>query len=63
MISKNGANITSAHTETKDRGLVETHFSLLVKGVEQLDSLIAAIKKLKAVSDVKRLGMCSSGEE
>ncbi|MDY6832436.1 MAG: bifunctional (p)ppGpp synthetase/guanosine-3',5'-bis(diphosphate) 3'-pyrophosphohydrolase [Thermodesulfobacteriota bacterium] len=63
VISKNGANITSAHTETKDRGLVETHFSLLVKGVEQLDSLIAAIKKLKAVSDVKRLGMCSSGEE
>ena len=57
VISKNGANITSAHTETKDRGLVETHFSLLVKGVEQLDSLIAAIKKLKAVSDVKRLGM------
>lgn len=56
VISKSGANITSAHTETKEGGLVETYFTLLVNGTDQLNALIVAIKKLKAVFDVKRTG-------
>ncbi|OQX63430.1 MAG: GTP pyrophosphokinase [Desulfococcus sp. 4484_241] len=56
-ISKHGANITSAHTETQADGMVEIRFTLLVKSTEQLDNIISALNSLKTVIGVKRLGV------
>ncbi|MBU1163469.1 MAG: ACT domain-containing protein, partial [Proteobacteria bacterium] len=54
-ISKSGANILSAKTETRENGIVDSFFTLAVKDIEHLDRVLTAIKKVKLVQDVKRL--------
>ena len=55
IISKHGANILSAKTETKDDKTVESRFTLAVKDVEHLDKLLGALKKVRQVLDVSRV--------
>lgn len=54
-ISKSGANILSAKTETRENGIVDSFFTLAVEDIEHLDRVLTAIKKVKLVQDVKRL--------
>ncbi len=54
-ISKSGANILNARTETRETGIVDSFFTLAVEDVEHLDRVISAIKKVKLVHDVKRV--------
>ena len=55
-ISKNGANILSAQTETRDNAIVDSRFSIGVENKEHLRRIIASIKKVKLVQGVKRIG-------
>jgi GTP diphosphokinase / guanosine-3',5'-bis(diphosphate) 3'-diphosphatase len=56
-ISKNDANILKVNTETQaDKNLVESYFTLAVEGTEHLDRILAEIKKVKLVHQVKRIG-------
>ncbi len=54
-ISKSGANILNARTETRETGIVDSFFTLAVEDVGHLDRVISAIKKVKLVHDVKRV--------
>jgi len=55
LISQQGANIMAVNTETNADRTVELFFSLSVDGTKQLDNIIALVKKIKFVYDVKRL--------
>jgi len=54
-ISKSGANILNAKTETGENRTVDAFFTLAVEDIEHLDKVVSAIKKVKLVQDVKRL--------
>ena len=53
-ISKNEANILSANTETRENKTVDSHFTLAVKDTEHLNRVVASIKKVKGVLNVRR---------
>jgi len=55
-ISKYGANILNARTETRDNTMVDSFFTIGVEDTEHLDKIVAAIKKVRLVQDVKRIG-------
>ena len=55
-ISKNGANILSANTETHEDQTVDTYFALGVADTRQLNKVLADIRKVKLVQDVQRVG-------
>ena len=55
-ISKFGANILNARTETRDNTMVDSFFTIGVEDTDHLDRIVAAIKKVKLVQDVKRIG-------
>lgn len=55
-ISKNGANILSANTETKENGTVDSHFKLAVQGTEHLTKVLRSLRKINHVFEVKRVG-------
>ena len=54
-ISKNSANILQAHTETKENKMVDTFFTIAVEGTDHLQKVLASLRKIKFVQDVKRL--------
>ncbi len=54
-ISKNGANILQANTDTHENKMVDTYFMITVKDTSHLITVIDAIKRVKQVVDVKRL--------
>jgi len=54
-ISKSGANILDAKTETRENSVVDCFFTLAVKDIEHLDRVISAIKKVKLVHYVRRV--------
>lgn len=54
-ISKNGANILQAHTETKENKMVDTFFTIAVEGTDHLNRVLTSLRKVKFVQDVKRL--------
>jgi GTP diphosphokinase / guanosine-3',5'-bis(diphosphate) 3'-diphosphatase len=54
-ISKNSANILQAHTETKENKMVDTSFTIAVEGTDHLKKVLASLRKIKFVQDVKRL--------
>ena len=54
-ISKSGANILNAKTETRENRIVDCFFTLAVEDIEHLNRVISAIKKVKLVHDVKRM--------
>lgn len=56
-ISKNDANILKVNTESQeDKNMVESYFTLSVEDTEHLDRILADIKKVKLVYQVKRIG-------
>lgn len=54
-ISKNEANILNAKTETNENKIVNSVFTIDVEDTDHLDRIIAAIKKVKQVLEVKRI--------
>jgi GTP diphosphokinase / guanosine-3',5'-bis(diphosphate) 3'-diphosphatase len=55
-ISKFGANILNATSETRDNKMVDSFFTIGVEDISHLDRILSAVKKVKRVQDVKRVG-------
>jgi len=53
-ISKNGANILSANTKTREDNLVDSLFTILVEGTDHLNRVLLSIRKVKGVQSVRR---------
>jgi guanosine-3',5'-bis(diphosphate) 3'-pyrophosphohydrolase len=56
VIAKYGANIVKANTQTSENKTVDSYFTLAVDGTDQLDRVVTALRKIKHVLAVKRLG-------
>jgi GTP pyrophosphokinase len=55
-ISKLGANILHASSDTQDNQMVESHFTINVQDTEHLDRVLSAVRRVKHVQDAKRVG-------
>jgi GTP pyrophosphokinase len=55
-ISKCGANILTAHSETNRDKIVSCYFMLTVENTGQLESVVSGLKNVKHVQEVRRLG-------
>jgi len=55
-ISKFGANILNASSETKETQMVESFFTINVADKEHLEKILSAVKKVKHVQDARRVG-------
>jgi GTP pyrophosphokinase len=55
-ISKLGANILHASSDTKENKMVESHFTINVGDTEQLERILSAMKRVKQVQDARRVG-------
>jgi len=54
-ISKNGANILSANTETRQTKIVYSLFTIAVENTDHLNKVLSAIRKIKHIQDVRRI--------
>ena len=54
-ISKFGANIQNAKTETRDNKTVDSYFTIVVENTTHLERILSAIKKVRLVQEVKRI--------
>ena len=54
-ISKNGANILSANTETRESKIVNSLFTIAVENTDHLNRVLSAIRKVKHIQDVRRI--------
>jgi GTP diphosphokinase / guanosine-3',5'-bis(diphosphate) 3'-diphosphatase len=54
-ISKNGANILSANTETRQSKIVESLFTIAVENTDHLNKVLSAIRKVKHIQNVRRV--------
>jgi len=55
-ISKFGANILNAKTETRENKMVDSFFTIGVEDTTHLEKIVSAVKKVKHVQEVKRIG-------
>jgi GTP diphosphokinase / guanosine-3',5'-bis(diphosphate) 3'-diphosphatase len=55
-ISKLGANILHASSDTQDNRMVESHFTINVQDTAHLDRILSAVRRVKHVQDAKRVG-------
>jgi guanosine-3',5'-bis(diphosphate) 3'-pyrophosphohydrolase len=55
-ISKFGANILNAKTETRENKMVDSFFTIVVEDTAHLEKIVSAVKKVKHVQEVKRVG-------
>ena len=55
-ISKNGANILSVNTETKDDKTVDSYITLGIENTAHLKKVLSDLNKIKYVQGVKRVG-------
>ena len=55
-ISKFGANILNAKTETRENKMVDSFFTIGVEDTNHLEKILSAVKKVKHVQEVKRVG-------
>ena len=55
-ISKLGANILNAKTETRENKMVDSFFTIGVENTSHLNKILAAVKKVRQVQEVKRVG-------
>jgi GTP pyrophosphokinase len=55
-ISKFGANILNAKTETRENKMVDSFFTIGVEDTTHLEKIVSAVKKVKHVQEVKRVG-------
>lgn len=56
-ISKNGANILSASTETRESKIVDSFFTIAVEDTNHLKKVVSAIRKVKNIQEVKRIDL------
>jgi len=54
-ISKNGANIISANTETRENKMVDSFFTITVEDTDQLNKILLSIKQIKHIQEVTRI--------
>jgi GTP pyrophosphokinase len=54
-ISKNGANILSANTETRESKIVDSFFTIAVEDTDHLNRVLSSIRKVKHIQDVRRI--------
>jgi len=54
-ITKLGANILYASSNTNDNRVVESHFTINVQNKDHLDRILSAVRKVKQVQDAKRI--------
>jgi len=54
-ISKNGANILSANTETRESKIVDSSFTIAVENTDHLNRVLSAIRKIKHIQEVRRI--------
>ncbi len=55
-ISKYGANILHASSEIRDSRIVDSFFTIGVQDISHLEKILSAVRKVKLVQDVKRIG-------
>jgi len=55
-ISKNGANILSVNTETKDDKTVDSYITIGIGNTAHLKKVLSDLNKIKYVQGVKRVG-------
>ena len=55
-ISKFGANILNASSETRENKMVNSYFTIDVADTDHLEKILSAVRKVKLVQDVKRVG-------
>ena len=55
-ISKLGANILHAASDTREDKTVDSFFTIGVEDISHLDRILSAVRKVKLVQDVKRVG-------
>jgi GTP diphosphokinase / guanosine-3',5'-bis(diphosphate) 3'-diphosphatase len=55
-ISKYGANILHAASDTRDSKIVDSFFTIGVEDTGHLEKILSAVRKVKLVQDVKRIG-------
>ena len=55
-ISKYGANILHATSEVRDSKIVDSFFTIGVEDISHLEKILSAVRKVKLVQDVKRIG-------
>ena len=54
-ISKQGANILSLNTKTRDNGTVDSLVTIAVDNTAHLEKVLSALKKIKFVQEVIRM--------
>ncbi|MEJ2656069.1 MAG: bifunctional (p)ppGpp synthetase/guanosine-3',5'-bis(diphosphate) 3'-pyrophosphohydrolase [Desulfobacterales bacterium] len=54
-ISKNGANILSANTQTRESKIVDSFFTIAVEDTDHLNRVISSIRKVKHIQAVRRM--------
>lgn len=54
-ISKNGANIVKANTETSENKIVNSFFTILIEDTDHLNRVLSVIRKVKLVQDARRI--------
>ncbi len=54
-ISKNGANIIKANTETRENKIVDSFFTIMIEDTDHLNKVLSVIKKVKLVQEAKRI--------
>ena len=55
-ITKYGANILHATSDTRDSKIVDSFFTIGVEDTGHLEKILSAVRKVKLVQDVKRIG-------
>ncbi len=55
-ISKFGANILNASSEIRENKMVDSYFTIGVEDTSHLERILSAVRKVKLVQDVKRIG-------
>ena len=55
VISKNKANILNAKTDTSDTGVAMFYFTIMVESSSQLHKIMSELRRVKKVTDVKRV--------
>lgn len=54
-ISKNGANIISANTETLGSKIVHSFFTITVEDTDHLKKILSSVRKIKHIQEVRRI--------
>jgi guanosine-3',5'-bis(diphosphate) 3'-pyrophosphohydrolase len=54
-ISKNGANILSANTQTRESKIVDSFFTITVEDTDHLNRVLSSIRKVKHIQDARRV--------